>query len=475
MSDDIAVGGPGSTSVFTMELVEEATRLSQLGRELESCQRELATIDRVVGSGILGAADAPISSLRAEQAIDEATAAMGQAREQCETLRHALSVAAEQYEWTDRSIGRLEQHLAAQLGHLLGTIAPVLIAIVLPGVLAAAAGIAAYVGVLPEKTREALFDSVGTWLKRNSTVLTDPLVVTAVSLSAMSADDFGAGMVRLPPHLEMALGDEGLGILGINTSAAVLMGAGGAFGLFRETPVRVTEGVTLKGISKVENVQDRMERIPGDPSQVRIDRHSSPGEPDRFDVYIGGTEDFSPVSTSEPWDLTSNVAAMAGGSNGSAAASYRAVVEAMTLAGIESTSSVNFTGYSGGGLIAAQLAASGDYACDGLMTIAAPDGGVAVPHDIPYIAIRHTDDVVTALGGPYSSSDPLIVQRRVFDEAPSSAEPVMPAHRLTRYIDTASLIDESTNLRLREVLAQQAHPSAASVESTLYHAERVQQ
>lgn len=438
MSDDIAVGGPGSTSVFTTELVEEATRLSQLGRELESCQRELVYIDRIVGSGILGVADAPISSLRAEQAMDEATSVMGQAREQCETLRNGLSMAAEQYERTDRAIGRLEQHLAAQIGYLLGTIAPVIIAIILPGVLAAATGVAAYLGLLPEKTREALFASIGAWLKNNSMALTDPLVVTAVSLSAMSADDFGAGVVGLPPQMEMALGDEGLGILGINTSAAVLMGAGGAFGLFRETPVRVTEGATAKGISTVENVRDRMERIPGDPSQVRIDRHSSPGEPDRFDVYIGGTEDFSPVSSSEPWDLTSNVAAMAGESNGSAAASYRAVVEAMELAGIDSASSVNFTGYSGGGLIAAQLAASGDYACEGLMTIAAPDGGVAVPHEVPYIAIKHTDDVVTALGGPYSSSDPLVVQRRVFDEPPGPTEPVMPAHRLTRYIDTAA-------------------------------------
>lgn len=231
----------------------------------------------------------------------------------------------------------------------------------------------------------------------------------------------------------------------------------------------------MRGVSPVENTQDRLERIPSNPHQIRIDRVSAPGVPDRFEVYIGGTEDFSPISSTEPFDLTSNIAAIAGGNDGDGAGSYRATAEALQLAGVDATSHVEFNGYSQGGLIAAQLAASGDYTVDGLVTIAGPAGGVAVPHSIPYLAIEHPDDLVPALGGFFTSSDPVVVTRRAFDGPPQGDQPVMPAHRLTRYMETAALIDESTNLRLRETLQQLSHPPAQSITSTLYFAERIKE
>ena len=51
----------------------------------------------------------------------------------------------------------------------------------------------------------------------------------------------------------------------------------------------------------------------------------------------------------------------------------------MALAGITAGSAVVFTGYSQGGLIAARLAASGDYHTTGLYTLGGPAGQVPVP------------------------------------------------------------------------------------------------
>ncbi len=473
MSDDLAIGGPGTTTVLTTELEEEASRLHGLLWEIENCHRELVALDRVIGNGILNAADAPQSALRAEQAIDEATAALNSATQDCEVLARGVSDAAQHYEWADRFVGQLEQQLAARLGYLLGMVAPVLLALILPGALLAAGGTATFLASLPEKSRKALVASIGSWLKEKSGSLTDPRVVTAVRLSVMSADDAGAGFARLPPQVAAALGDEGLGLLGVDTSASVLAASAGAFGLLRETRVKVTRGESVHGIANARTMQERLNRIPSGPEQIRIDRYSTPGEPDRFEVYIAGTEDFSPITGSNPSDLTSNVSAMAGGSDGSGAGSYRAIEEAMDLAGISSTSRVTFTGYSQGGLIAAQLAASGDFATDGLVTVAAPAGQVAVPHVIPYLAIEHQDDLIPALGGTFSSSDPLIVSRRAFDGSPPSTEPVLPAHRLDHYRDTAELIDQSTNLRLAGVLRELSHARAESVTSTVFLAERV--
>ncbi len=458
--------------MLTTELEQEAALLAQVGWEMESFQRELGALDRVVGNGMLRAADAPLSALNAERAIDEAFAAVGQAREQCERLRSALSRAANHYEWTEHAIGVLEQHVAAQLGYLLGRAAPLLARILLPGVLIAVGGVALGLAALPEKKRAELFSSLGSWFRENSAALTDPRVVTAVRLSVMSADDLGVGTAGIPPQVAAALGDEGLGIFGLDTSALLLMGVGGGVGLFRESPVRVRAGATTQGGSPAASIRDRLERIPDGPEQIRIERISSPGVQDRFEVYLGGTESLSPMSDTEPFDLTSNVASVAGESDGGGAGSYRAAVEAMRLAGIDSTSHISLNGYSQGGLLAAQLAASGDYTVDGLLTVAAPAGQVDVPHTIPYLAIEHSDDLVPALGGFYSSSDPVVVSRRAFDGPPIGEHPVLPAHRLPRYIETAGLIDESTNVRLRETLQRFVHSGAESVTSTVYVAER---
>src|SRR5690606_3634281 len=120
-----------------------------------------------------------------------------------------------------------------------------------------------------------------------------------------------------------------------------------------------------------------------------------------------------------------------------------------------------------------QLAASGDYTIDGLITVAAPAGQVAVPHEIPYLAIEHSDDLVPALGGTFVSSDPLIVQREVFDGPPPTTKYVLPAHQLDYYLDTAELIDESENLKLDALLRRFAHTGTEDVTSTLFRAERV--
>lgn len=473
VSDDLAVGGPGSTSVLTTELEQEAAEFRHLSHELESCQRELAAVDRVVGGGILSAADAPISALNAEHAMDEAAVAMRQAHEQCHQLSSALSRAADQYEGVEHGIGVLGQHLAAHLGYLLGRAAPLLLWVLLPGALAVAGGVTLALAALPSDKRAEFLGSMGSWFRENSAFLTDPRVTSAVRLSVMSADDVGAGVAGIPPQVAAALGDEGLGVFGLDTSALLLMGAGGSLGLLREAPVRVTAGETTQGGNPAQSVRARLERIPTGPEQIRIDRISSPGTEDRFEVYIGGTETFAPVAGTEPFDLTSNIASVAGGNDGSAAASYRAVEEAMRLAGIDSTSHVELCGYSQGGLLAAQLAASGQYRVDSLLTVAAPAGQVEVPHTIPYLAIEHSDDLVPALGGFYSFSDPVVVSRRVFDEPPAADLPVMPAHRLPRYLDTATLIDESENVRLQQALQRMAHSGSGSVTSTVYFAERV--
>ena len=468
MSDDLAVGGPGATSVLTTELVHQAYRFSVLHRGLGALSHQLIGIDRIVGNGLLRAADAPQSALLAESAIDHATVALSRAIEHSERLARGLASAADGYQFADRFAARLGQELAARLAYGIGVFLPFIVLALLPSLVVVGSAGTGSLLALPEESRARLFRVLGEWFRDNSGALSDPGVVELVRMTVMSADDFGGGLLAAPPELVHLLGDEGLGLTGVDTSAAVIGALGSGIGLLRETPVTVKAGRSASGLSNAIGVQDRVERIPEEPEQIRIDRYSSPGEPDRFEVYIAGTAELSLSGDSEPWDMTSNVTALAGGSAGS----YRAVAEAMRQAGIGSTSPVTLTGYSQGGLLAAQLAASGDYAVDGLVTLGAPAGQVAVPHDIPYLAVEHTNDLVPALGGTFASSEPVVVRRELFDGAPPAGTAVLPAHELSNYLDTARLIDHSDNERLGSMLDRLRHPKAETVTSTVYLARR---
>lgn len=469
MSDDLTVGGPGTTSVLTTELVDESLRLSRVVHDLRSCRGELAALDLVIGNGLLRAADAPRSAILAEESVDRGVGYLERAIRDAELLAAGLRVAAREYEFVDHSVDRMAQAAAAQLGYLLGSLAPLILAVLLPGALIAGAGAFAFLESLPPLARNRLMSSLGSWLRSKSGVLSDPGTVALVRSSVMSADDVGMGFLRMPPGVSTILGDEGFGVFGVDTSTAAVDGLGKTVGLFRETPVSVSVASTEHGLLPVASIQDRAARLPEKPDQIRIERYSSPGVPDRFELYIAGTADLSVEGDAEPWDMTSNVTAMAGESAGS----YRAVEQAMQLAGITADSPVTITGYSQGGLIAAQLAASGDFRVEGLITLGAPAGQVSVPHDIPYLAIEHTNDLIPALGGTFVSSDPVIVRRQLFDGAPPLSEFVLPAHQLANYVDTAGLVDDSSNLTIAAITARMGNESARTMTSTLYLAKRV--
>jgi pimeloyl-ACP methyl ester carboxylesterase len=150
------------------------------------------------------------------------------------------------------------------------------------------------------------------------------------------------------------------------------------------------------------------------------------------------------------------------------------VTEAMADAGVTSASPVLFTGYSQGGLIAAELAASGDYDTRGLYTLGAPAAQVEVPSSIPWVALEHSDDIVPAVGGSWASADPVLVRRQLFADKPVSTEVLFPAHQLSGYRETAALVDASHETRVVSALAcfDRFGDGTTRVDSTLYRGVR---
>jgi hypothetical protein len=462
MSDDLEVSGGGMTRVATTELLTQSQDLHAFAEAIDGCRRRLAAIDTRVTRARLLAADAPISALSAEAALDQADAALNSTACLARMLANALVLAAETYGGAERIAGSFSRSASGVLAYGLGLLAPMMAGPLLPFLFATA--------MMSAVTPEARRKEAAEWLAANSGGMSDPGFVEFVRLAMMSTDDFGAGFARVPPALAYLLGDEALGVLGLSVSAGVVTSVAGVAGLLREGTVSVTKKREMNHFDAPQTYEDRARRIPTQTEQIRIDRYMMAGAPDRFDVYLGGTKDGSLIAGTEAFDTTSNLHAMALGDPGS----YRAVVEAMKAAGVTPDSPIQFNGYSQGGLIAVQLADSGDYAVEGIFTLGGPNGGQPAPN-VNHVAVVHNDDVVTALGGVQQNPHVLEVRRTVFDGGRVPNDSVLPAHQLSRYVDTAVLLDESrensivsSGSSLREFAA-----GAHTVETTVWRARRV--
>jgi hypothetical protein len=290
----------------------------------------------------------------------------------------------------------------------------------------------------------------------------------------MSVDDAAGSVIGIPPGAAAQLA-AAYGFTGIEAGAAITLALGRPLGLFRESPVAVDRVATTSIGTPASGAVERLARVPeGD--QVRIERYDAPGEPPRFVVYVGPTETFAPVATDEPWDLTGNVTGVAGLAGGS----LRATELAMNDAGIRADDEVQFVGFSQGGLVAARLAASGDWTATGLETYGAPNGAIVLPDGLAGMAVRNTDDFVPALGGPQLDHHLLQVERQAFaDGTPIPTDKPVPAHQRDAYVATATAIDAAQSDAVRQQIAAMdaftadyAERDGSTITVMTYHAER---
>jgi len=475
---DPALGGPlwvtpagrgSQVMVATDALLAQTERLARLHDSLESDAVALDRIDALgvgalatAAAGVPGAAAAMRSAAHLDGARVAVRSAAAVARRADADLRQAIAgyTAAEER----------QQSQALRLGELVGILfGPALRGLVIAGMPSLLSARAAGLG--PE---DLPVDGLERWLLDHPELITDPAFVEGVRATVMSIDDATGSAMGLSPGAVESLAASH-GFTEVEAGAAITMLAGGSIGLFREGAVSMERVTTSRVTHGAHGTLDRLSRVPEN-DQVRIERYDAPGEPPRYVVYVGPTETFSPVATDEPWDLTSNVAAVAG----LGAGSLRATELAMHDAGVRDSDQVQFIGFSQGGLIAARLAASDSWNTVGLETYGAPAGGIALPEGLAGMAIRNTDDFIPALAGPQSDHHLLQVERRAF--APGApiptAEPA-PAHQREAYAATATAIDAAESLAVRRQIAAMdaftagfEHRDGATITVMTYHAER---
>ncbi|MCU1447784.1 MAG: hypothetical protein JWP54_3442, partial [Cryobacterium sp.] len=505
---ELTISGGGSTQVATDVVFVQVATLRLVQGEAEGWQEQLGQV-RSIGTGpVHGWQPDDLAAC-----VFAAFAAITTIAQDSRELADRLVEAAEEYGRLEANLDLTLRRTGSWLGHALGALRPLaaLAALALAAPLAYLAVGSLISNAILGRGVSVVPPVLADWLRENRGLLTDPATVALVRVLVASADDAALGGMGVPYPVAAALGDDGAGLFGAPSSAFGLLIAARAAGMLRETPVRVHRvggsavprpapgllsmprrdraatpapasvpapastsalpsapvlsprsapepaaaggspaaagaGTALAAPNPPTGFADLAERIPtaDDGGQVRIERYGDAEHPSWL-VYIGGTVEWSPAGSTEPWDMTSNVTAVADQEAGS----YQAVLQALQLAGVQPGDPVLPVAHSQGGLIAAELAARGDVNAVGMVTFGAPAGQVALPAEVPAIAVEHSDDIVPALGGTPAEDDRrLYVRRQLFvDTAVPVAEP-LPAHQLAGYRETAGLVDASAEPRL---------------------------
>ncbi len=412
----------------------------------------------------------PTAALEARRVIRAAIATLLTAEDRARQIASAVGSCLAEYTQTEQLAGTLVHRVDESAAWIVGAGGRIF---GLPFALAAIAGVLTG-SALTRTSPGTLAEELQTYLRVHGRILTNPRTVAIIRELASDANGIGAGFMLVPPPLADAL--DSSRFTGVSPSANTVVALGRGVGLFEPSGAAVRKTSSFEFGTPATSLAARAGSFPdpqADPNgeQIRIDRYIEAGKPDRFDVYIAGTVTFDPVTHSQPFDLTSDL----DGVGGQRSASYDAVVEAMHDAGITPSSPVVLNGYSQGGLLASQVAASGGFNVHGVVTFGAPSAQVKIPASIPVLTVRNSEDLVPATSGYDVNPNAIVVERPVFAATPVPSDWAVPAHRLSYYQETAAVVDRAGSSEVRGVLdpLNRFGAGADRVDSTLWVATRI--
>lgn len=405
-----------------------------------------------------------VLSVQAQHAFTRATHAAGQLRE----LANATAEGSRQYAQREHYLRQVSEELSSTLMWNLGRAMPALVGSYGPAIIGGVAivlGLAAARRLTPGSPFGQFVTSLERRLPDSGQLMSHPLAVPATAHLASGADDFLAGVLGMPkpPH-DGAFGGEDL-VAGAAIAGLAMVGAQA----LQETPVRVSavERSTAKPADNYTDLVSRIPRADEGAAQIRIEKYDT-----GYVVYLGGTIDSGVEPTDEPWDMTSNITAIAELDSGS----YLAAVMAMREAGISAEDNVILVGHSQGGLVAAQLAASGEYRVSDVVTVGAPLHQVELPDEVNLVAVEHNEDVIPSLSGvaaPASVATHITVTRSLYSHSAVPRGEVLPAHNLSRYVETAAVMDRSGDPKLAAEQKRIAEKTQGEATVTMWRADRV--
>lgn len=300
---------------------------------------------------------------------------------------------------------------------------------------------------------------------QNTSLLSSASFIAILRVLAGDVDLITAGIVAGPLGILWQLS---FGKPGPDFTASVIAAATRGFqGASRDLSVN---RLSTQSVSAPISLAEMATRVPAaqhGSAQVVIERYSNASET-TWVVFYGGTIDMKLPAMTEPWDLRSNLEAMAN----TPSDSIRAAEVAAERAGVQHGDRVVHVGFSQGGLIAAQIAAKAPPNTASLVTFGAPVGHLELSSLRGAISVEHTEDLVPALSGSrtLSRGDRHTILASA-DLGLSQHEP-FPAHQIARYAQTTERAERFPRHELDVAKAKIFEGITGDAESSWWHAER---
>lgn len=218
-------------------------------------------------------------------------------------------------------------------------------------------------------------------------------------------------------------------------------------------------------------VADLVGRIPSDgDARVRVETYTLPDGGRTHAVYVTGTR---PEGVGDAWNMHSNVELYAGRPS----TSYDAVLAALADVGVAPDEPLHLIGHSQGVLVTSRLVSEGAYTVASHVSVGGPVEVAAGPRTLQ-VTLRHRDDPIVQLadtGLPHPTGAPgSLVASRTVHPAAGLQDGLFGAHHLDTYVDTARMLDASTDPRVDALETVFAGLGAATAVSTVvYGATRV--
>ena len=219
------------------------------------------------------------------------------------------------------------------------------------------------------------------------------------------------------------------------------------------TQSKLIESSVSRGAESFAQKLQRLQHTYFNPqSAIRIDSFKSASGRDLV-VYIPGTQS-NKLACKNVFNVGSNISSM---TSTDLAASELAVRQSLDQLNVTGDDRLLLIGHSQGGIIASNIAISGDYPVGGLISVGAPIAHQEL--EIPVISIEHANDVVPALSG---ETNPIKTNWVTVENTPE-AEDIIDAHSMSSYIETAKLMDKSEDLGLRAVFSLMRFPEGEAI------------
>ena len=187
--------------------------------------------------------------------------------------------------------------------------------------------------------------------------------------------------------------------------------------------------------------------LPGAEGRVRVIEVPQPGGSSAWVVEIPGTQRWQPRAGPDPFDLTTDVAAMAGEATVAARGVTVALDDAMAAAGRSgSRDPVLLTGHSQGGILAAALAADPAFRArhqvTHVVTAGSPVARFPVPGQVSVLSLENAQDPVPHLDGSRNPDRAgwTTVTRDLAGDGEVGGRP-FAGHGSDEYVETALALD----------------------------------